>query len=104
MMRRSLVPGGRMRANTPRHSRDPARTWLEERPFVRVARVLHLFGFESAFSRRFPPPRENRKPPVTAPEVSPPVQRLLASKKTVGLARWSAKPGYESICSMAGGR
>src|ERR1700722_8193476 len=40
------------------------------------------------------PAKENRKPSVTAPKVSPPVQHLLASKKLVGLARWSAKPGY----------
>ena len=29
------------------------------------------------------------------------MERLLASKKWVGLARWSAKPGYVLILSMA---
>jgi hypothetical protein len=78
-----------MRANTPRHSRDPAHTCLEELPVVRLATLFNCLDSNPHSSVDLPA-KENRKPPVTAPEVSPPVQRLLASKKTVGLARWRA--------------
>jgi hypothetical protein len=50
------------------------------------------------------PAKENRKPPVTAPEVSPPIATLAGQQETVGLARWCAKPGYEPIFGMAGWR
>ena len=74
-----------MRANTPRHLRDPAHACLEERPFVRVARVIQLFGFESAFFRRFPRQEKSQAARNGAGSQPTPVQRLLASKKTVGL-------------------
>ena len=102
-MRRSVVAGGRMRANTPRHSRDPAHACLEERPFVRVARVLQLFGFESAFSRRSP--RQGKSQAARNGAGSQPTlcNACWPARKRLDLARWSAKPGYESICNMAGG-
>ena len=101
MKRRDLVADGRMRANTSRHSRDPAHAWLEERPFREIGTSSFYFLDSNPHSPVDLPAKENRKPSVTAPEVSPPVQHLLASKKLVGLARWSAKPGYVLIFSMA---
>ena len=81
-MRWSVVPDGRMRANTPRHSRDPAHAWLEERPFVRLERLLFTCLDSNPHSSVDFPAKENRKPPVTAPEVSPPCATLAGQQET----------------------
>jgi hypothetical protein len=97
MVRWNTLADGRMRANTPRHSRDPAQACLEERPFVRLDVFFSCLDSNPHSSVDFPA-KENRKPSVTAPEVSPP-RATLAGQQENG---WTLRGGAQSLvtCSL----